>query len=496
MSAQVNIVVHPEVRLHFISRYLYGHFAEHLGRCIYGGIWVGPESRIENECGIRTDTAGALQKLALPVLRWPGGCFADTYHWQDGIGPLHQRPKRTNLWWNQSESNHFGTDEFMRCCRMIGAEPYICLNVGSGTVEEARAWVEYCNGVQDTALVKLRRENGHPDPYTVQFWGIGNENWGCGGAMQPEYYADLYRRFATFVRKTAGEQAKLIACGSHQGIPEWDNRLLDSLKGARHSVDYIALHIYSGQGSSDIHFADEDYYALISAIDVMDQNIKRAAGLTQAYSTADHCIGVVLDEWGTWYREATVLNGLYQQNTMRDALFTAASFHCFHQHGARLYMTNMAQTINVLQALVLTKGPEMIVTPTYHIYDMFRPHRDGYLVASDVDCPRIKVTEDKNRPAVSVSATIAADDQELFLSLVNLDLERPFTANLKIVAEQAWRIKQVRQLAGDDIRSHNSLEEPKKVWPAEIELENTEIQQALCLPRQSVTTIKMGLERI
>ncbi|GAJ20767.1 unnamed protein product, partial [marine sediment metagenome] len=190
----------------------YSHFAEHLGRCIYGGIWVGKDSKIENDQGIRCDTMKALKKLALPAIRWPGGCFADTYHWREGIGPAGQRPKRHNLWWNQPETNQFGTEEFMQLCRMTDSEPYICLNVGSGTVEEARSWVEYCNSNQPTSLVKERGKNGHRESYNVKFWGIGNENGGCGGHMRPEYYADLYRRFATYVRKTTGEEAKLIAC--------------------------------------------------------------------------------------------------------------------------------------------------------------------------------------------------------------------------------------------------------------------------------------------
>lgn len=487
MSEIVEILVHSEVRLGKVSRYLYSHFAEHLGRCIYGGIWVGKDSKIENDQGIRCDTMKALKKLALPAIRWPGGCFADTYHWREGIGPAGQRPKRHNLWWNQPETNQFGTEEFMQLCRMTDSEPYICLNVGSGTVEEARSWVEYCNSNQPTSLVKERGKNGHRESYNVKFWGIGNENGGCGGHMRPEYYADLYRRFATYVRKTTGEEAKLIACG---GSPEWDERFLESMKGALNLIDYIALHIYSGGVSHDIDFTDEDYYKLIASIEVMDKNLTRAGGLAQAYSFYGHPIGVVLDEWGTWYKEATVATGLYQQNTMRDALFTAASFHCFHRH-RNLFMTNMAQTINVLQALILTKGPKMIVTPTYYVYEMFRPHRNGQLLACRVDAPFLKLPQAQEQKAISVSATGSEDGNELFLSILNLDLHNDFTGNIRVSGENKWKIKHVRRLAAKDIHAHNSFEEPEKVYSQEVSCADRREQSVIELPPQSITTMQI-----
>lgn len=488
MSEIVEILVHPEVRLGKVSRYLYSHFTEHLGRCIYGGIWVGRDSRIENNQGIRCDVVKALKKLALPALRWPGGCFADTYHWIDGIDPADQRPRRHNLWWNQPETNQFGTDEFMRLCRMVDSEPYICLNVGSGTVEEARSWVEYCNSDQSTSIVRQRQNNGHPKPYGVKFWGIGNENWGCGGTMRPEYYADLYRRFATYIRKTAGEGIKLIACGSHSGIPEWDGHFLESMKGA-HLVDYIALHIYS-DGGSDVSFTDEDYYKLIASIEVMDKNLARVMGLAQAYSSYGHPIGVVLDEWGTWYEEATAATGLYQQNTMRDALFTAASFHCFHRH-RNLFMTNMAQTINVLQALILTKGSKMIVTPTYYVYEMFRPHRNGQLLACRVDAPLLKLPQAQKQKAISVSATGSEDGNKLFLSILNLDLHNDFTGNIRVSGKNKWKIKHVRRLAAKDIHAHNSFEEPEKVYSQEVSCTDRREQSVIELPPQSITTMQI-----
>jgi alpha-N-arabinofuranosidase len=496
MDNPVEISVHPEVRLHQVGRYLYSHFAEHLGRCIYGGIWVGEDSKIENEGGVRLDTARALKRLALPALRWPGGCFADNYHWMDGIGPREKRPKRYNLWWKQPETNQFGTDEFIRLCRMIDAEPYICLNVGSGTVEEASGWVEYCNASQPTALVNLRKANGHPEPYAVKFWGIGNENWGCGGSMRPEYYADLYRRFATYVRKAAEEGAKLIACGSHPELQDWDERFLKAMKGACPLVDSLALHAYFGQGMNDVDFSDDDYYRLIGSIKVLKRKLAQTTELAQAYSTYEHRIDVVMDEWGTWYKQATVEGGLYQQNTMRDALFAAASFHCFHEYGERLWMTNMAQTVNVLQALILTKGPEMILTPTYHIYEMFRQHRDGDLVVCKVrNSPTLSSPDAEDRDAISASTTLSADGKALFLSILNLDLAQTYTIDVNVTNAAEWKVQQVRRLATGDIRSHNTFEDPDKVRPEEVRLEGSDDLSAVRFLPQSVTTIRMERAR-
>ena len=489
MAEKVLLKIFPEVKQNFVQRYLYGHFAEHLGRCVYGGIWVGPNSKIANEAGFRRDTTSALKKIALPVLRWPGGCFADNYHWQDGIGPRDQRPHRHNMWWKQPETNQFGTHEFMQFCQKIDTEPYVCLNVGSGTVEEARSWVEYCNSDQATTWAKSRKTNGNPDPFNVKFWGIGNENWSCGGNMRPEYYADLYRRFATYVRGAAGEGSQLIACGSHPLIPEWDERFLLAMKDKLSLVDHIALHIYSGWGSGDIDFPESEYFQLLQSIDVMQQNLTRAAGLATAFTSPEHKIGVILDEWGTWFKQATVDTGLYQQSTLRDALFAASSFHVFHQHADKLFMTNMAQTVNVLQALVLTRGPKMLVTPTYHVYDMFTPHRDSYTVPCQFASPLLSAPEAKEREAISISATISADQNELFISFVNIDLEKSFESTLEFVSQHKWEILQIRQLTSKDVRAHNTFDSPANVAPIEITINpNT---SSLSLPAKSITTVKL-----
>ncbi|MCK5738939.1 alpha-N-arabinofuranosidase [bacterium] len=490
MPRSVNLTVHPNVKQHQVSRYIYSQFAEHLGRCIYGGVWVGPDSTIENVDGIRVDTTAALKKIQLPAVRWPGGCFADNYHWWDGIGPRKERPRRYNLWWRQAETNQFGTHEFMQFCDMIDTDPYICLNVGSGTVEEARSWVEYCNASQDTSWVQRRRENGRKDPFGVKFWGIGNESWGCGGGMRAGYYADLYRQYATYIKPTAGDGAKLIACGSHDNLPDWDAAFLDAMKGKLDLVDGLALHIYTGWGMPNIDFTDADYYKLISLVDNVDRNLARACGLVQAYSTREHKIHVMMDEWGTWFREAVTENGLYQQSTMQDALFAAASFHMFHRHGADLMMTNMAQTINVLQALILTEGPKMLVTPTYHIFDMFMPHRDGYLLPVDLNSPELKLTDKFSREAVSVSAT-QAEDGSVFVSLINLSLDEEFEIDVNFALNEAMAVQKIRLLTSPDIRNHNTFDAPETVKPVELPVA-TITDGKVNLPAKSVMCVSFA----
>ncbi len=476
------------------SRYLYSHFAEHLGGCIYPGIWVGPESPLADRNGFRKETVTALKALDLPALRWPGGCFADNYHWTDGIGPRDQRPVRPNQWWKSIEPNTFGTDEFLQFCEAIGTEPYICANVGSGTVEEARSWVEYCNSSLDTTWVRRRRENGHPDPYGVKFWGVGNENWCCGGRMRPEYYADLYRRYANYMKPTIGEDGKLVACGSYPEMPEWDERFFSAMKGALDSVDYIALHIYTGWGLDDLDVSEKEYWKLLDDISIMDRHLTRAGTLAQAYSTYGHTIKVIMDEWGSWYRQAKTENGLYQQNTLRDAVFAATTFHLFHRHAETLDMSNMAQTVNVLQALLLTDDVHVIKTPTYHIYDLYRGHRDKFRIPSRIS-PDVATTgpDGAEREMLSVSASANEEESEVFVSIVNLDFHQPIAIQLDITTgHPVYHIREARQLSTADAHQHNSAGHPDAVLPKQLNITgDTRTPLDIQCPKHSVTTIAL-----
>jgi alpha-N-arabinofuranosidase len=377
-----------------ISRHLYGHFAEHLGRCIYGGFYVGEDSSIPNDRGIRLDVVDALRALDIPNLRWPGGCFADEYHWMDGIGPKDQRPSMVNTHWgNVEENNHFGTHEFMVLCELLGADPYISGNVGSGTVREMSDWVEYLTRSGDSPMVRLRRENGRAEPWRIPFWGIGNETWGCGGNMRAEYYADLARQYATYCRDHDGNALYRIASGAADRDYGWTETLMKSLNclGCRNKprsyFQALSVHHYTLSGpwadkGSAAEFTDEQYYGTMAAAWEMDEIIAGHSRVMDCYDP-DATVGLVCDEWGTWWNAEPDTNPafLYQQNTMRDALVASLHFDIFHRHARRLVMANIAQTVNVLQAVLFTDGDSLVRTPTYHVFEMNKGHHDATSVA-------------------------------------------------------------------------------------------------------------------
>ncbi len=469
---------------------IYGHFAEHLGGCIYGGIWVGEGSAIANEGGIRLDTVDALRRLELPVLRWPGGCFADNYHWRDGIGPRDERPTRLNLWWAQGESNAFGTHEFVRFCRMIGTKPYICANLGSGTPEEARSWLEYCNATQDTTLTRERAANGDAGPFDVKYWGVGNENWGCGGSMTPEHYANLYRQFATYLRR-CDDKIALIACGSEPGFQEWNRRFMDGLRGCESLVDAIAIHHYSGWGMPGVGYEDEEYYRLLTAVESMERHIEGAARLCRERSSEKHRVGLIVDEWGTWYREAATERGLRQDSTMADAIFAGLCFHMFHHHAADLAMTNMAQTVNVLQALVLTEGPKLCLTPTYWVYDLLKPHRDGQVVPATLRGPWLTLDDGKRLALCSASAT--SRGRQMALSLVNADLSGACQVAASLTGAAVEEVASARVLTSSGVRDHNTPDQPDVITPATLEVNVVDGTVRTVLPACAVAMIELVL---
>jgi len=353
-----------------IEKYIYGHFAEHLGRCIYEGFWVGQDSPIPNTRGIRNDVVEALRKIKPPVLRWPGGCFADEYHWKDGIGPRERRPARVNTHWGGvTENNHFGTHEFMDLCEQLGADPYICGNVGSGTVQEMAEWVEYITFAGKSEMADLRRQNGREEPWRLPFFGVGNENWGCGGHMRPEYYADLYRRYQTYVRHYSGNRVYKVACGP-TGDYRWTEVLM---REAGRWMDGLSLHYYTLPGTwekkgSATQFDESEWFSTLRNALHMEELIRRHSAIMDRYDPQRR-VGLIVDEWGTWYdvEPGTNPGFLYQQNTLRDALVAGIHLNIFNNHAERVKMANIAQTVNVLQAMILTDGPRMIVTPTYHV---------------------------------------------------------------------------------------------------------------------------------
>ncbi|WP_126664906.1 alpha-N-arabinofuranosidase [Haloterrigena salifodinae] len=439
--ANARITVHTAADIDRIEPEVHGHFSEHLGRCVYEGLWTSDSA---DEDGYREDVVELLADLEIPVLRWPGGCFADDYHWEDGVGPQEDRPRRRNLFWAQGpedlpeESNAFGTDEFLQLCERIGTEPYLAANVGSGSPQEAANWVEYCNYDGDTELADRRRENGHEEPYGVKYWGLGNENWGCGGQMSPEQYAREYRRYATYVGTQSNlmfdHDIELIACG-FEGH-EWNRRFLEEINQSRWGVefplDHLTLHHYYGRGMN-IDEADEDQYdrMLVEALE-MERHIERMAGAINAVATTRD-IGVIIDEWGTWHPEATADNGLEQPGTVLDALSAAAVLDVFNHYSDVLTMTNIAQTVNVLQCLIETDEDEAWARPTYRVFDLYAQHKGSEAVQTSVDTPtRELADDDEDRELPLVGASASVDDDETYVTVTNLDCREEKTIEVAL----------------------------------------------------------------
>ena len=359
-----------------ISRHIYGHFSEHLGRCIYDGYWVNDSMNVPKHERIRMDIVEALKKIKVPNLRWPGGCFADEYHWRDGIGPRNQRPHMVNTnWGGVSEDNSFGTHEFLELCSLIGCEPYIAGNVGSGSVEEMAKWVEYLNSDAESTMTELRKQNGRAEPWRVKFWGVGNESWGCGGNMTPEYYSDQYKRYATYARNYHNAPLYRIASGANSSDYNWTDVMMKNVGTRMWELRYtitLCLQATGARGSAT-SFDEKEYFNTMKNCLIMEELVTRHSTIMDKYDPAKR-VALVVDEWGVWtdVEPGTNPGFLYQQNSLRDALVAGTTLNIFNNHCERVRMANLAQTINVLQALLLTKGNQMLLTPTYHVFDLYK----------------------------------------------------------------------------------------------------------------------------
>lgn len=477
-----------------ISRYLYGQFAEHLGRMIYEGIWVGEDSSIPNTNGYRNDVIAALKELQIPVIRWPGGCFADEYHWRDGIGPRDQRPVRINTHWGWvDETNAFGTHEFFDLVEMLGSEAYIAGNVGSGTPREMAEWLEYMTADGNTELAKLRRANGREEPWQVAFIGVGNETWGCGGNMTPAYYADLYKRYATFLKAPEGNRPKKVASGGSNEQTNWTETLASAV---RSNMDGISHHYYTlptGEWpvkGKAVGFPEQEWISTLFNTMRIDEYLSLNEAVLDEHDPEGK-VGLYLDEWGTWYdpepgREAGFL---YQQNSLRDALVAALNFNIFHRHTKRLHMANIAQTVNVLQAVILTEGEKMVRTPTYHAFEMYKPFQDSTFIPNafasmpeysldGVTVPRVSATSAKTK------------DGALVLGLVNLDPHE--SAQLTVTIEGfAAQSAASRVLTGGAIDAHNTFDAPETVKPIPLDVELADGKLVAELPAKSVTVVRL-----
>lgn len=466
-NAQVQVNVHEEAENQpKIHKEIYGQFAEHLGRCIYDGIWVGPESDIPNINGYRKDLVEALQTLKVPVMRWPGGCFADEYHWMDGVGPEEDRPMMINSNWGGTvEDNSFGTHEFFNLCEMLDCEPYLSGNVGSGTVEELAKWVEYITAEEGT-MAELRKKNGRNEPWSLKYLGVGNESWGCGGNMRPEFYADMYRRYATYCREFDGNRLYKIASGASDYDYNWTKVLMDRARGHMHglSLHYYTVTGWTGPKGSALEFDTDSYYDIVAKSVEIDEVLKNHEAIMDAYDPQRR-VGLLLDEWGTWFdvEPGTNPGHLYQQNTMRDAMVAAMSLNIFHRHTDRLVMANIAQIVNVLQAMILTKGNEIVLTPTYHVFRMYNVHQDATYVPTDYNEGQLVSPSGRIMPEISVTASRDAEGV-LHVSIANPVVDKAQTLTLNFDELKPKNVTG-EVLAAKTIQSYNDFGKEPAVAP-------------------------------
>ncbi|MBP5262805.1 MAG: alpha-N-arabinofuranosidase, partial [Lachnospiraceae bacterium] len=475
----------------------------HLGRCIYEGIYVGENSDIPNVNGMRKDVIEALKEIKVPVLRWPGGCFADEYHWKDGIGPKEKRKKMINTHWGGVvEDNSFGTHEFMELCRQIGCKAYVNGNVGSGTVQEMSEWVEYMTFKGVSPMADQRKENGHEEPWVVDYFGVGNENWGCGGNMRPEFYGDQFRRYQTYIRNYDHEHPIYkIACGANGDDYAGTQKVLETCFD--HGFGYmngLSLHYYTVPYGNWAHkgaatdFSKEDWYSTMEKTMYMDTLIRQHGAIMDRFDP-EKKIGMIVDEWGTWYdvEPGTNPGFLYQQNSIRDALVAGINLNLFNKHCDRVKMANIAQMVNVLQAVILTEGKKMVKTPTWHVFNLYKVHQDNDLVEStligneDVGIGNLKAQ--KMTESVSMDAK-----GKLYITMTNMSLDAPEAMEVTFGSSKVKSVK--AQIVTGKMDAHNTFRTPNKVQGTEYEgVTVTKEGLSFELPARSVVLLEVTLKK-
>ena len=499
MAQNATITVHPQDGKEIIPKEIYGQFAEHLGRCIYGGLWVGKDSKIPNVEGYRKDVFEAIKALEVPVMRWPGGCFADEYHWMDGIGDLGERPRMVNTNWGGTvEDNSFGTHEFLNLCELLGCEPYVSGNVGSGTMEEMAKWVEYMTSDTNSTMAELRRKNGREKPWKVKFFGVGNESWGCGGNMRPEYYADLFRRYATYARNYGDNKLYRIASGANANDTNWTEVLMKQIGPRKNmagsSVHYYAVRNWKAKGEA-INFTPQEYYETLSRSLGIEDCIVSHMKIMDKYDPEKR-IGLLVDEWGTWWEveKGTNPGWLYQQCTMRDAVVASSSLDIFHKYTDRVKMANIAQVVNVLQSMILTneKNPEdgIVLTPTYHIFNMYKVHKEATFLPSTIVCDSVRVNEKEIVPTISTTAS--KDKNGIFhISVTNMNMGKGQEVT---VALEGVKVKTVSGtiLTSGKVADYNDFSHPTTITPQTFK--DCKVKKdviTLKVPKHSVVTLEV-----
>lgn len=468
ISAQTSILLKADSARQLINKDIYGNFAEHLGHCIYDGFYVGDTNKIiPNTEGVRNDVIAALRKMKIPALRWPGGCFADTYHWKDGVGPKDKRPAMVNKWWGGvTEDNSFGTHDFLNMCERLGADPYLAGNVGSGTVKELSEWVQYVNFDGKSPMSDWRKQNGRDKPWHVKYWGVGNEAWGCGGNMTAEYYANIYRQYATFMTGWSNsDRIFRVASGANSADYHWTEVLMRDVP--HNMLEGVGLHHYANVSwnnkGSATDFTEQQYFATMKSALFMEELVTKHSAIMDKYDPGKR-VALVVDEWGGWYNVEPGTNPgfLYQQNTMRDAMIAGVTLNIFNNHSDRVRMANLAQTINVLQAVILTNKEKIILTPTYHVMEMYNVHQNAKLIPVAVKTDDYTFGDEK---LPSVSASASKDSAGLIhVSLTNISSKKEETISLTIEGEKYTKVSG-RILTSSKLQDHNTFEEPDKIKP-------------------------------
>lgn len=457
-----------------IAPEIYGHFSEHLGRCIYEGLYVGEKSDIPNVNGMRKDVVEALKEIDVPVLRWPGGCFADEYHWKDGIGDKSKRKKIINTHWGGVvEDNSFGTHEYFELCKQLGCKTYINGNLGSGTVQEMSEWVEYMTFKGVSPMAELRKKNGHEEPWKVDYFGVGNENWGCGGNMTPDFYANMYRRYQTYVRNYDPEKPiQKVCCGANVDDYHWTKHVLntcyDHTPEQLHGfMDHISLHYYVHPEGWDIKgsatdFSEECWYKTLKKALYMETLINRHSSIIDQYDP-DKKVGLSVDEWGTWFtcEPGTNPGFLYQQNTMRDALVAGITLNIFNKHCDRVKMACIAQMVNVLQAVILTEGEKMIKTPTYYVFHMYRHHQGAKLLESSLS--GINEIGECEWIVPEITESVSKKDDIVTITLNNLSATDKKDLDISFVTGKEYEVVEANIVTSSDMHAHNTFDSPEVV---------------------------------
>ncbi|HVM89714.1 MAG TPA: alpha-L-arabinofuranosidase C-terminal domain-containing protein [Puia sp.] len=477
-----------------ISKYIYGHFSEDLGRCIYDGFWADSSIPVKKQDRIRLDVVEALKKIKIPVLRWPGGCFADQYHWRDGIGPRQQRTKTVNTTWGMvTDDNSFGTHEFLELCSLLGCEPYIAGNVGTGTPKEMEDWLEYLNYNGTSSLTELRKKNGREKPWNVSFWGIGNESWGCGGSMTPEYYSNEYKRYSEFAKSYPGAPLKLIASGANSDDYNWTDVVMKNT--GLWNAWGISMHYYTvvgdwGHKGSATHFDEKEYFAALKKCLHIEELINRHSAIMDVYDPQKKK-ALVVDEWGIWTDVEPGTNPafLYQQNSLRDALIAATSLNIFNNHCARVKMANLAQTVNVLQSLILTDKDKMVLTPTYYVFDLYKVHQDAIWLPLQFSGPDYAF-ENEKIPAINASASKDGSGA-VHISIVNLDPSKTITIKTAFPG-MSFKSVSAQILTSEKFTDVNTFDKPMSVKTTAFNGAKKQADNLIVeMPPQSVVVVEL-----